>query len=70
MPMPPKNSFGYSFWLYSIAAGLLIGSFVCNLLSGTFRVLLNLNPEVAEKVAEDMMMGRLASRYEDSGQIR
>ncbi len=60
MPMPERNTFGYSFWLEVAANLLLMYTFTASLLAFIFKTLRLSNPKDV-KVAEDMMLGRTYS---------
>ncbi len=57
MPLPERNSFGYSFWLEVAACTLLGLTFVFTMLAFVFKTLRISNPK-DPKVSEDMMLGR------------
>lgn len=57
MPMPERNSFGYSFWLETTTAVLLFVSFILTLFAGVCKIL-DIGNEKETAYAEDMMLGR------------
>ena len=60
MPLPERNSFGYSFWL-EVCVDMLLGyTFFATLLAFVFKTLRLSNPKDM-RVAEDMMLGRTYS---------
>lgn len=70
MPMPERNTFGYSFWLEVVTIFILFLGAMTYMICGVFKILRKYNPLVAERVADDMMAGRASTRYEDSGYIK
>ena len=58
MPMPEKNSFGYSFWLDICATILLFLASFGLLMAAVFKTLLWHRPKLDPGLAEDMMLGR------------
>ena len=58
MPMPERNSFGYSYWLELTTTALLISAFMMTLIAAVLKVLDMTDEEKDTAYAEDMMLGR------------
>ena len=57
MPMPERNTFGYSYWLEFATTCLLMASFLMTLIAGVLKIL-DISEEKETAFSEDMMLGR------------
>ena len=57
MPMPEKNSHGYSYWMVVVAAILYVFSFMCTFTAAIFKTL-RMGLQKDPRYSEEMMLGK------------